>query len=856
MKTRCIAFLCILFLAGPYSALSAENDSPGTDVRVNYLSLGESIDQAALKEKELLANYSKELAQAKDRERMINSELAALKVQFSIYSNLLIVPDTQVKILEQAYSGNMSVRTGINTPLSDFKDKRDRVNAYLTQIEDQIRLNTDQLKGITADKNQNALSLKLGEKLKGLLDLLNKKKDILSKLAVIYDTYYKGYSEIDAQFGELSATFEREIKTRKKLDLFQRKKNVLFTKSPKQILEDMGAVLTLPRIFFTPAYWAQSLASIKGLEISSQVIMGLLFVFFQYALFKAYKGLCHLGSRPFFQNSTGSAISLSLIEKSLFLSGNILFLFICDYFFFIHLKFPVVVVIEQVLTTVLLSRWMIDALEFFIVLDKPFPGKYILSQTKRLVRISRYFALIYILSLWLLDTDNVVVAIMRIVFAALFYIGFFRLGKSLATSMDDLDLLPRLRYFLSFVPLGGYMLMFAGLIMDLSGYAQLALFMAVALGKTLVILIWSGLFFHALQDFKHLGQLPVQKESDEMTPPTLNAQWFLSLISTLIWLAISLVGVIYVWGGKQAVVQGVYTGYTTPIHVGHMSFSLMGFTVALVLLLITHGVARGWRELFQKRLLNNSGMDIGVQESITTISVYLIWIAGILMALNVFGMDMTSITVVLGALGIGLGFGLQNIFNNFLSGIILLFERPIQVGDDVEINGTWASVKKINVRSTVVQTYDNATLIIPNSDFISNQVTNWSFKDKRLRRNIVVGVAYGSDLELVRKSMVEAAEKTPRVLKLPKSDVLFKDFGDNALIFVLRIWTRVEYFYSVESAVRFEIDRLFRERNIEIAFPQMDLHLRSLESDLLFKHVDMTPAGKPQKTKKEVPAEP
>ena len=139
--------------------------------------------------------------------------------------------------------------------------------------------------------------------------------------------------------------------------------------------------------------------------------------------------------------------------------------------------------------------------------------------------------------------------------------------------------------------------------------------------------------------------------------------------------------------------------------------------------------------------------------------------------------------MVLGALGIGIGFGLQNIFNNFLSGIILLFERPIQVGDEIELNGVWATVKKINVRSTIVQTYDNASVIIPNSDLISTQVTNWSFKDRRLRRNIDVGVAYGSDVELVRKTLLEVAEKTNRVLKIPKPDVIFKDFGDSALIF-------------------------------------------------------------------------
>jgi small-conductance mechanosensitive channel len=184
-------------------------------------------------------------------------------------------------------------------------------------------------------------------------------------------------------------------------------------------------------------------------------------------------------------------------------------------------------------------------------------------------------------------------------------------------------------------------------------------------------------------------------------------------------------------------------------------------------------------------------------------------------------------TVAFGALSIGLGFGLQNIFNNFISGLILLFERPVQVGDVVQINENWGVITKINVRSTVVQTYDNASLIIPNSDMISNQVTNWSFKDLRLRRNIIVGVAYGSDTELVRETLLEIAKGHSKVLKKPKPDVLFQDFGDSALVFKLRLWSTIDHFIVVETDVRFAIDRLFRERNIEIAFPQRDIHIRS-----------------------------
>jgi small-conductance mechanosensitive channel len=188
--------------------------------------------------------------------------------------------------------------------------------------------------------------------------------------------------------------------------------------------------------------------------------------------------------------------------------------------------------------------------------------------------------------------------------------------------------------------------------------------------------------------------------------------------------------------------------------------------------------------------------------------------------------------VAFGALGIGLGFGLQNIFNNFLSGLILLFERPCRVGDDIEINGIWAKVMQINVRATVVQTYDGAALIIPNSEFISNLVTNWSHRDPYLRRHINVGVAYGSDTELVRRTLLEAAANTAEVLTQPQPDVLFTDFGESTLDFRLRVWTTVDDMLRADTALRFEIDRLFRQRGIEIAFPQSDVHVRSLPAGL------------------------
>ncbi|MBD3307871.1 mechanosensitive ion channel [candidate division KSB3 bacterium] len=218
-------------------------------------------------------------------------------------------------------------------------------------------------------------------------------------------------------------------------------------------------------------------------------------------------------------------------------------------------------------------------------------------------------------------------------------------------------------------------------------------------------------------------------------------------------------------------------------------------------------------------------MEIGLQVSIITISVYLVWMFGILWALNAVGVGTTSLAVAFGALGIGLGFGLQSIFNNFVSGLILLFERPIEVKDVIEVNGIWGFVEKINVRSTVVRTYDNSALIIPNSDIVSNQLTNWTFRDVRMRRTIQVGVAYGSDVKLVEQTLYEIAEQHPRVLVDPAPMVHFSDFGDSALVFKLRLWTLLEYGLTTENDIRFEIDRIFREKHITIAFPQVDVHL-------------------------------
>ncbi|MDY6954814.1 MAG: mechanosensitive ion channel, partial [Thermodesulfobacteriota bacterium] len=376
-----------------------------------------------------------------------------------------------------------------------------------------------------------------------------------------------------------------------------------------------------------------------------------------------------------------------------------------------------------------------------------------------------------------------------------------------------------------------YVIASVGFLVELAGYGRLALYWYVSWGRTAAVVLWATIFLFLLHEW-HLdfarSSLTDENGSKVTARPI---KWLLIRLAWVAWLGAVAALLLLAWGAKHTVLLSCIQVLSRPIQVGSIRFSLVGFVYAFFVLLITRTAARFGRHILQSKLLIDSGLEAGVQESVISVTVYLLWAFGILVALTALGFSTTSLTVALGALGVGLGFGLQNIFNNFVSGLILLFERPVQVGDAIEVNGTWGTISKIKVRSTVVQTYDNASLIIPNSDMISNQVTNWSFRDLRLRRWITVGVAYGSDTELVRKTLLEIAQAEGKVLKRPRPDVLFRDFGDSALIFSLRVWTTIDDFIAMETDVRFAIDRLFRERNIEIAFPQRDIHIRSLVED-------------------------
>ncbi|SIN67598.1 mechanosensitive ion channel domain-containing protein [Algoriphagus halophilus] len=256
----------------------------------------------------------------------------------------------------------------------------------------------------------------------------------------------------------------------------------------------------------------------------------------------------------------------------------------------------------------------------------------------------------------------------------------------------------------------------------------------------------------------------------------------------------------------------------------------IGLIITLSISFVALFVVTEWiRRFMVHKVLKRYHIDVGTKQSIGTMIKYLLILGGIFSILQTNGIDLSAFGILAGALGVGIGFGLQNITNNFISGLIILFEQPIKVGDRIEVGDVTGDVIKISARSTMIVTNDNITIIVPNSQFIDSQVINWSHNERKIRFNFPVGVSYKENPEKVREILLDVANANKGVLTTPEPDVLFEDYGDSSINFNLRVWTS-EYINRpkiLKSQLYYEIFRRFGEEGIEIPFPQRDLHLRS-----------------------------
>ena len=234
--------------------------------------------------------------------------------------------------------------------------------------------------------------------------------------------------------------------------------------------------------------------------------------------------------------------------------------------------------------------------------------------------------------------------------------------------------------------------------------------------------------------------------------------------------------------------------------------------------------------VLKSKLLTATGLSRSVQDTTALIFNYTFIFLGTIVVLQVWGLDLSSLTVFASVLGVGIGLGLQGIAKEFVSGLVLIFERPIQIGDFVEVAGLMGTVERISVRSTEIKTLDQISVILPNSRFLDSEVINWSHSSPISRLKIPVNVAYGSNLEVVRNILINVAKNHQDILSMPSPQVFFSEFGDSFIKINLLVWISKPYKqFQIKSDIYFKIDSQFREEGIKIPFPQRDLHLRSSE---------------------------
>ena len=260
-----------------------------------------------------------------------------------------------------------------------------------------------------------------------------------------------------------------------------------------------------------------------------------------------------------------------------------------------------------------------------------------------------------------------------------------------------------------------------------------------------------------------------------------------------------------------------------------INLSLIQVFMLVALLILVFWISAKTKRLLFERFLKDTGLNRSLQYAISQIVSNAVLIIGVIIVLENTGIHLAALTVFAGAAGVGVGFGLQNVASNFISGLVILAERPITIGDRVEVAGITGQVREIRARSTVIMTNDNIAMIVPNTKFIDSPVTNWTYGDPRVRFRIPVGVAYGSDPEKVREALIAAGKENPNTLEDPAPSVFLEKFGQSSIDFELVVWSSEMSSRPrrYRSDLNFAIERHLREAGIEIPNPQRDLHFRS-----------------------------
>ena len=310
-------------------------------------------------------------------------------------------------------------------------------------------------------------------------------------------------------------------------------------------------------------------------------------------------------------------------------------------------------------------------------------------------------------------------------------------------------------------------------------------------------------------------QANVIKETSEKT---------IRIAVKIIWLVV----VLNAFNIYVPVINWLETVLNAEIGYGSLSLSLSDILLFVGTIWVSYQIMKLLRFVLEGDILPRLDLPRGVPGTISTLTKYLILTLGVIIAVSSVGLELNKFAILIGALGVGIGFGLQDLVNNFISGLILIFERPIQVGDVVNFNAIEGRVTNIGIRASRIKTWQGSEIIVPNGHLVSNDVVNWTFSDKMRRIEIRVGLEYGCDVNIVKELLLKCAKSDDRVLSNPEPLVIFRDFGESSLDFELRCWTKdFDLWFTISSELRFAINKIFAENNITIPFPQRDIYIKS-----------------------------
>lgn len=375
-----------------------------------------------------------------------------------------------------------------------------------------------------------------------------------------------------------------------------------------------------------------------------------------------------------------------------------------------------------------------------------------------------------------------------------------------------------------------------GVAAALVGYINLGIFLAQRVVRSLLLIAFAYLFRAfiaaslsqaAARDESGIGYLLRDTLDYSKTAAARIVFWVMLVVDIALSVAV-IIALLLIWGVQPADIRTTADKLLYGVNIGDYTLSLVDIGVALTIFVMLFFGVRLLQRFLSNRVLAQTVPDVGVRDALTTAVGYAGIIVAAFIAISSLGLELSQLAIIFGALSVGIGFGLQHVVNNFVSGLILLMHRPIKAGDWIVVGQNEGYVKKVNVVATEIQTFDNATVIVPNSQLVSSEVLNWTHKSTVARVIVPVGVAYDSDPEQVREVLLKCAEMRDDILKSPAPVVIFRDFGDSALMFELRFFIRqADYMLFTASDLRFDITEAFRKHGITIPFPQRDIHFKA-----------------------------